>query len=169
MTSKPQEKLADLLDDFSVAMLVTQTPAGQLRARPMAIGEVQPDGTVWLVTQRQSAKLDEISREHQVNLTMQSSTKFVSISGTATVVEDRPKVAELWSEYWQIWFPGGKDDPSLILLRVDGETGEYWDNSGASGISYLIEAGKAYLTGTRPQLEDDPKIHGKVAMERGRI
>lgn len=162
MTTAPHEKLTDLLHDFSVAMLVTQTPAGQLRARPMAIGDVLSDGTVWLVTQRQSAKLDEISVDHHVNLTMQSSTKFVSLSGTATIVDNRQKVAELWSEYWKIWFPGGKDDPELILLRVDGEAGEYWDNSGTSGLRYLIEAGKAYLSGTRPKVDDDPKIHSKV-------
>lgn len=162
MTTAPHEKLADLLHDFSVAMLVTQTAAGQLRARPMAIGEVLSDGTVWLLTQRQSAKLDEISIDHHVNLTMQSDTKFVSLSGMATIVDNRQKIAELWSEYWRIWFPGGKDDPELILLRVDGETGEYWDNSGTSGLRYLIEAGKAYLSGTRPKVDDDPKIHAKV-------
>ena len=28
------------------------------------------------------------------------------------------------------------------------------------------EMGKAYLSGTRPDVEGDPKIHGKVAMNR---
>lgn len=95
---------------------------------------------------------------------MQSNLKFVSVSGTAKAVEDRAKVDELWKESWKIWFPQGKSDPALCLLRVDGNKGEYWDNSGASGIQYLIEAGKAYVTGTRPDVERDPKIHGKVSL-----
>lgn len=59
-------------------------------------------------------------------------------------------------------FPGGKDDPSIVLLRVDVTAGEYWDNSGTSGLKYLIEAGKALVTGDRPDLGNDPKVHGKV-------
>lgn len=164
MATTAEEKLRDLLQDFGVAMLVTRTLDGQLRARPMALADVQPDGTVWLLTDRHSGKLDEISRDQHVNVTAQSSTKFLSISGTASPVDDRPKVAQLWKESWKVWFPGGKDDPSLVLIRIQGDTGEYWDNSGTSGIKYLIEAGKAYLTGTRPHVENDPKIHGKVAL-----
>ncbi len=75
-----------------------------------------------------------------------------------------PSLDEIWNEAWKVWFPGGKADPNLLLLRVDGDRGEYWDNSGLSGIKYFIEAGKAYLSGTRPDVESDPKIHGKVQM-----
>ena len=57
--------------------------------------------------------------------------------------------------------PRGEERLHLVLLKVQGEAGEYWDNSGTSGIKYLIEAGKAYLSGTRPDVEGDPKIHGR--------
>ena len=61
-------------------------------------------------------------------------------------------------------FPGGQDAPGLVLLRVDGRAGEYWDNGGASGLKYLVQAGKALLTGTRPDVGDDPRVHAKVAL-----
>lgn len=51
-----------------------------------------------------------------------------------------------------------------MLLRIDGETGEYWDNSGAQGIKYLIEAGKALVTGSRPDVGEDPNVHAKVEL-----
>jgi general stress protein 26 len=156
------DKLHDLLADFDTAMLVTRTPEGQLRSRPMAVAAVEPDGALWFMTQRDSAKVTEIEHYHEVNVAFQSKLKFVSISGSGYVVEDRQKVDELWNEAWKHWFPGGKDDPQLMLVCVDGATGEYWDNSGASGIKYLIEAGKAYLSGTRPNVERDPAIHAKV-------
>jgi general stress protein 26 len=164
MTTTPDLKLHKLLKDFGVAMLTTCTAEGQLRSRPMAVAHVEEDGTLWVMTQRNSPKLDEVALHRQVNVSMQSSTKFVSLSGTAMPVEDRQKVEELWTDSWQIWFPGGKDDPTLMLLRVTGEAGEYWDNSGTNGIKYLIEAGRAYFTGTRPQVDNDPKIHGKVKL-----
>jgi general stress protein 26 len=34
------------------------------------------------------------------------------------------------------YFPNGKDDPELVLLQVQAEEGEYWDNQGAQGLKY---------------------------------
>jgi general stress protein 26 len=163
MATTPEVKLHELLEEFSVAMLVTRTPEGQLRGRPMALAEVEPDGTLWFITDRHSGKVDELGRDAHVAVTMQSRMTFVSLSGAATPVEDREKVARLWKAEWRAWFPGGKDDPNLLLLRVKGQAGEYWNDGGLGGVKYLIEAGKALLTGSRPQV-DDPKIHGKVTL-----
>ena len=162
MTTATKDKLRDLLDGFEHAMLVTRATDGQLRSCPMVLADAEEDGTLWFMTQRQSGKVQEITRDDHVNVAMQSSTKFVSISGLAEMVEDRQKVDQLWNEAWKVWFPKGKGDPTLALLRVDGKSGEYWDQGGVNGIKYLIEAGKAYLHGTRPDLDDDPKVHGKV-------
>lgn len=162
MATSPDTKLRELLEEFDVAMLATRTGAGQLRARPMALAEVEPDGTLWFLTDRHSAKVDEIERDVQVLVTMQSKAKFISLSGTASPVEDRARVARLWKLEWQAWFPGGKDDPNLVLLRVAGDAGEYWDNSGTSGAKYLVEVGKALLTGSRPDVGGDAGVHGKV-------
>lgn len=162
MATQPEAKLKELLADFSTAMLVTRAQSGELRSRPMVIADVEDDGTVWLMTQRHSPKMDEVAEDHDVNLALQSDLQFVSISGTASAVVDRQKIHEIWNESWKTWFPGGPDDPELALLRIQGLRGEYWDNSGLSGIKYLIEAGKAYLSGTKPDVANDPKIHGKV-------
>lgn len=164
MATTAEEKLHDLLHDFDAAMLVTRAEDGHLRSRPMALADVDPDGTLWFMTQRHSGKVGEIVSDSHVNVALQSKLKFVSISGRATPVDDRGRIESLWNESWKTWFPGGKTDPSLVLLRVDPVSGEYWDNSGARGINYLIKAGKAYLSGTRPEVDDDLKIHGRVKM-----
>jgi general stress protein 26 len=164
MTTAPDTKLHKLLADFGVAMLATHTNGGVMRARPMALAEVEADGTLWFLTEKHSPKIAEIAKDSRVVVTMQSSSKFVSLSGTAAPVEDRERVARLWKLEWKVWFPGGKDDPNLILIRVEGNSGEYWDNSGMNGVQYLFEAGKALLTGSRPTIDQDPKIHGKVGM-----
>ncbi len=164
MATSPDRKLHDLLEGFGLAMLVTRTPGGQLRGRPMALAEVEPGGTLWFATDRNSTKVDELAADNHVAVTMQSNTKFVSLSGTAATVDDREKLARLWKAEWKVWFPGGKDDPNLVLLRVDGSAGEYWDSGGPGGLKYLIEAGKALLTGTRPDVAEDPKVHGQVSL-----
>jgi general stress protein 26 len=165
MATTPSVKLHELLESFGVAMLVTRTKEGELRGRPMALAKADESGNLWFATDRNSPKVHEIQEEEEVAITMQDGSRYVSISGVATVRDDRAKLAELWKTEWKVWFPGGKDDPNITLLEVDGTAGEYWDNSGASGLKYLIEAGKALLSGTRPDnVGEDPKIHGKVTM-----
>jgi general stress protein 26 len=160
--TNPDTKFHELLEEFGVAMLVTRAADGQLRGRPMALAAAEPGGTLWFATDRHSAKVDELARDGHAAVVMQSKAKFVSLSGTASLVDDREKLARLWKAEWKVWFPGGPDDPAAALLRVDGAAGEYWDNSGASGLKYLIEAGKALVTGERPDVGHDPAVHAKV-------
>lgn len=162
MTASGQEHIQSLLHDFSNAMLVTRTPEGQLRSRPMVIADVESNTNIWFVTSLEAPKVDEIQSAPDVCVTMQSRHKFVSLSGTAQVLRDSSKVAELWQESWQVWFPEGRDDPSLVLLKVNTSEGEYWDNSGVRGLKYLIKAGKASLAGERPDV--DEKTNQKVRL-----
>src|SRR5687768_6415323 len=101
MATAADDKLRDLLQDFDAAMLVTRNSAGQLRSRPMAVADMGPGGTMWFITERHSGKMEEIARDNHVNVAMQGQMKFVSISGRATPVDDRAKVAELWNESWK--------------------------------------------------------------------
>jgi len=123
---------------------------------------VEPDGDIWFVTDRGSGKMDDIRGDAEVNVSMQGGGKFVSLSGHAEVVEDRAKVDELWNEEMKVWFPSGKSDPRLVLLRVDAHEGEFWNNSGLNAIKYLIKAGRAYLRGERPT--NDRTEHGKIKL-----
>lgn len=73
---------------------------------------------------------------------------WVSINGTAEIVEDREKAAELWSLQMEGWFPQGPADPSVVVVKVRGETAEYWDTPGglvASALSLV----KVKTTGKR--------------------
>src|SRR5690606_18843592 len=36
-----------------------------------------------------------------------------------------------WNDAMKAFFPGGKDDPDLVLIEVAGETVEYWDGPGS--------------------------------------
>lgn len=151
MPESPQEKFRSYLEEFDNAMLVTRAEDDSLRSRPMVIAGMEENSDLWFITSLTSPKVEEMEAEPEVCVTMQGGNKFLSLSGRVRLVRDREKIDELWKEAWKAWFPEGKDDPSLILLRVRANEGEYWDNSGADGIKYLFEAGKAYLAGERPE------------------
>ncbi len=157
-----QSKLIDLIHDFDNAILVTKTDDGSLDARPMAVAEATDSGVLWFVSDRNSGKIADLILDRDVAVTMQSSNKFVTLSGECRVIDDQSKVESLWKEAWKVWFPNGKSDPSIVLLKIEPKQGEYWDNSGATGIKYMIKAGKAYLQGERA--ETDKSINASVSL-----
>jgi general stress protein 26 len=52
---------------------------------------------------------------------------FACLSGEARVDNDRAMIDKLWSNAADAWFPGGKDDPNLALLRFDIDSAELWE------------------------------------------
>jgi len=52
---------------------------------------------------------------------------FACLAGRATIDNDRAMVDKLWSRAAEAWFPGGKDDPNLALLRFDIDDAELWE------------------------------------------
>jgi len=161
-TAAKQERLYDLIKDFDNALLVTSAPNGRCHARPMHIAEIREDGDIFFATSTNSPKIAEIAANPEVVVTFQSSKQFASVAGRAEVVKDRNLIDHLWSEAWKVWFPEGKNDPTLCLIRVDGRAGEYWDNAGVQGIKYAFEAAKAYMQGRKPDIDD--KVNAKVQL-----
>jgi general stress protein 26 len=155
-----QKRLCDVIKDFDNAMLVTTTASGRDHARPMHIAEVRADGDIFFATSMDSPKITEISINPEVVVTFQGNRQFAAVYGRAELVRDRNLIDHLWSEAWKVWFPEGKSDPTLCLIRVDGREGEYWDNAGVQGIKYAFEAAKAYMQGRSPK--PDEKQTGKV-------
>jgi general stress protein 26 len=160
--AKKQERLYDVIKDFDNAMLVTRGASGREHARPMHIAEIREDGDIFFATSLDSPKITEIAINPEVVVAFQSSRQFAAVYGRAEVVKDRNLIDHLWSEAWKVWFPEGKADPTLCLIRVDGREGEYWDNAGVQGIKYAFEAAKAYMQGRTPT--QDEKQSAKVRL-----
>jgi len=142
-----QEHLYDLLKDFDTAMLVTCGSDGIMRARPMGVAELTTDGSAYFVTNFNSPKATQIKADSAVTLNFQSARQFASVYGTATVVRDQALLDRLWQESWKVWFPQGKTDPEIALIKFDAQEGEYWDSAGVQGLKFVFDSVKAYITG----------------------
>jgi general stress protein 26 len=151
--NEKQKHFQEILESFSTAMFTTLGGDGIPRARPMQIAEVSSDQQVWFFTRLSSEKIDEIQADPTVCVTMQGGGKFLSLSGTASVVRDQDHIDRLWSEPYKVWFPEGKNSPNVTLLSVEPTSGEYWDTSGLTGLRYFYEAGKAYFQGSEIDTE----------------
>ena len=163
MDETVKTRLIDALKKLDTVMLTTRGDDGTLHGRPMAVADAEQDGELWFVTGKSSEKTHEVKNDPRALVTGQQGGLYVTLNGSLDVIQDRAKIAALWKETWKAWFPEGKDDPNITLLRLRPESGEYWDNTGAQGLKYVFEMVKAVVNGKVAEA-NDPKIHAKVSL-----
>jgi general stress protein 26 len=147
-TDSSAERVIELAEDIHVSMLTTIDGDGHFVSRPMGQQAIDDDSAMWFFAERGSRKVAHIVANPYVNVTLASSDTWISISGTARIIDDVTKAKQLWNGFVEAWLPQGPEDPSVVLIAVTGETGEYWDTPGGR-IATAISFAKAKLTGER--------------------
>ena len=106
-----------MMRDLDFCMLTTHAADGGLHARPMSNnGEVEFDGDVWFFSEDETRKVADIEN-----------FRFLSMTGTATIVRDAGKKRELWMEELERWFDDGPDSEEIVLIKVTPTVVEYWN------------------------------------------
>ena len=102
-------------------------------------------------------KNEEIARDPQVNLSFADAgdQKYVSVTGTAVISNDRAKIKQLFSMPAKAWWDSA-EDPNIRILKMTPDDAEFWDSPG-NVISYVKMAAAA-VTGSRPNLGDNRKV-----------
>lgn len=68
---------------------------------------------------------------------------FACLAGRAQVDNDFAMIDKLWNKQVAAWFPGGKDDPNLALLRFDIDSAELWETDmSVSGAIKMLFGGR---------------------------
>jgi general stress protein 26 len=143
------ESLKHHISGIRFAMLTTVSDDGSLRSRPMTTQEIGEDGEIWFFTSDDSEVVLEAQREPSVNLAYSKpdSGLYVSVSGNAEMVKDAAKINELWNPMVAAYFPKGKDDPNLALLRITMTDAEVWDSP--NSVAKLFNTIKTAVTGEK--------------------
>ncbi|RKQ36826.1 pyridoxamine 5'-phosphate oxidase family protein [Kocuria tytonis] len=149
------EKVRDIIKGTRIAMLTHVDGAGHLVSKPMATQEVDFDGTVRFIAERDSTQAQDIQSRPEVNVAYSGSGAWVSLSGTARVVNDEAKLRELWDSFSGSWLEGGPENPNNILIEIDGDTAEYWDSPGSSKVTQVANLIKSKVTGDTVKGEND--------------
>lgn len=150
MTADPSElaKLNELLKKFRFAMVTTRTAEGKLVAHPLTVQDTEFDGDLWFVISRDASAVEHIRLDATVGVSFSSNDAWLSLSGTAHVVEDAAKLREQWNAGLEAWFPDGPEDPNVVLLKIDTHSGEYWDSPGGR-VASVVAFVKHKVTGER--------------------
>ena len=148
--AEAQMRLWDLIKGIRFAMFTSRHANGHLHSRPMTTQntKVDEDATLWFFMARRSETVSDITGDAAVNIAYSDpgADRYVSISGTAEVVEDAARKQLLWTASAANWFPGGATTPELALVQVRIIHATYWAND-ASKITQLLHNAAAAVTG----------------------
>ena len=70
---------------------------------------------------------------------------------------DPERAKALWNEEQQVWWPGGPEDPNLLVMKIEPERAEMWDGPANSAVA-AFEFARARLIGTKPNLGEKRKV-----------
>ena len=153
-----QDRVWDLIDTIKFAMLVTHDGEGdELRARPMHAHGKREDDAIYFLTDRRHQKDDEIQINDNICLAFADTggQRYLSVTGTATVLDDRTLVHDLWDASNKAFWDD-ENDPDIRVLRVRPSMAEFWDSPGRIVTSVKMAA--AALTGAKLEFGENRKV-----------
>lgn len=156
-----RDKLWNLIKDIRFAMFTTRHGNGHLHARPMTTqnNTLGADDSLWFFMSKKGDPVDDLTAQPVVGVVYAdpSSDTYVSVSGTAAVLEDAAKKQQLWTKAAEAWFAGGPGDPDLALVQVQIIHANYWDVK-ESKLVQLFAMAKAVVTGKQPRLGEHAEV-----------
>ena len=141
------EIIRGIIADAKFAMLTTQCDKGHLHACPMTTQKTddQPH-KLWFLMNKGSDAVKHMQTHPQVNLAYQDGGDYLSISGTATLLEDQAKIDVLWSDAYEAFFDGAHDT-DIQLVCIEANSAQYWKSGGT--VNSAFQLAKAALTGDK--------------------
>lgn len=139
-----------IINEVKYAMMTTITfDEKHLHACPMTTNKNELENAkIWFIGDKTTETVKDIQKNPQVNLSYVSADQknFVSINGTAKLVNDKAKLDELWSPIYAAFYEHGKDDPNVQIICVECNGAQYW-TSGNSVINMFKLASAALQDG----------------------
>lgn len=141
------DKLKELTEKAKTCFFCTNIKTGvPLTAIPMTVADVDDSGNIWFFSKKDSTKNEEIESDPFTHLFFQGSkfSDFLNVYGITEIVLDRQKIDELWKPTYEAWFDGGKDDPTISLLKVVPTQAHYWETKDGQILAFAKIALSAF-------------------------
>jgi general stress protein 26 len=99
--------------------MITLDENGHPQARVMDAFEPEADLSVWFGTHRKTRKVEQLGRDSRMTLTYfdREDPGYVTLLGTARLVEDTNERTTRWKEEWQPFYPGGPAGDGYLLIE----------------------------------------------------
>ena len=113
------ESIRETMRATPYCFLVTLDESGQPQARLMRWMEQEPDLTLWLVTNPQTRKVQELRQNNRATIACYDpqGEGYVTLAGRVRLVSAPVEKRRHWQQEWEDFFPDGPDERSSLLLE----------------------------------------------------
>lgn len=135
------------------------TEAAGDHMQPMtAFCDEDAPGTVWFYLRKDNDLLKRAGARAKAMFNLMKGQSFIAcVAGSVTEDHDPERIRKFWNPVVAAWYPEGKDDPMLTLLRFDAEDAQLWVSHG-NPVRFGWEITKANLTRTLPDVGESRHI-----------
>ncbi|MBX7249936.1 MAG: pyridoxamine 5'-phosphate oxidase family protein [Caulobacteraceae bacterium] len=149
--SEAEDRLWKALEDTRTGMLGLM--GTDQHFQPMTGFEDREGGALWFFTRDDTDLARAVAAgeggKAMYTVVTKDTKVYACLAGTTAVQLDRGKIDKYWNPVVAAWYPGGKEDPHLTLIRLDLEDARVWLND-KGPVMFMIEVAKANLTRTFP-------------------
>jgi general stress protein 26 len=149
---------SDALKEFWDHLASTRTVmlginAVDRHSQPMTAFAEPEENLVWFFTRDDTEIAMEAAESCDGRLTLVSKDRdvYADISGALTTAHDPERIDRYWGAMVAAWYPEGKNDPHLVLLRFAPTEGQVWAST-QGVIRVAFEVAKANMTKTTPNI-----------------
>lgn len=124
--AEAKDQLWKHLDTGRVCMLWA-TDDGH-HPQPMTMFADEDNGAVWFITSAETDLAQSVAAGAPARMIFMSEKQDyqASLQGTLKIVPEKDKLDELWNVAVAAWFPHGREDPTVRLMRFDPTEAAIW-------------------------------------------
>jgi len=130
-----------LRSDRTIMLGLAGARDGHMQPMTALLGE-HDAGPIWIFSARDVDLVRDLGsgKESALQFVAKDHELFATVHGRCTPDNDRAMIDRLWNSFIAAWYPGGKSDPELQLLRFDAGHGQIWlnENSVFAGIKLIL-------------------------------
>jgi general stress protein 26 len=121
--------------------------------QPMTAFADKAEGALWFFCKRSNDLVKESAAGHSAMFCVMSKDQEFQacLGGELTEDRDREKIGRFWNAVAAAWFPDGKDDPELTLLKFTPADALVWA-SRSGPLRFAWEIAKANATHQEPDV-----------------
>jgi general stress protein 26 len=152
----PQRQLLEQIKDARFVML--GAPTHDTHMQPMT-PQVDADADEIYFYSDKFSELGKavMAAPGTVHMCVMNKDYQACVRGTLTPHNDAATIDKFWGPMAQAWYPGGKTDSKMLMLKFEPHDAEIWA-SNASMVGVMFEVAKANVTGQMPNLGKSKEI-----------
>jgi general stress protein 26 len=145
-----EDRLWKAIEDHHTGMLGLLGDSHHFQ--PMTAFVERETNTLWFYTRRDTDLAQAAAAAGGEAAFIYADRKLQAcIDGRLSIAHDRERIDRYWNPHVAAWYPEGKDDPSLTLLRLDLTEAAVWVTEGGL-VKYAIEVAKANVSKSTPDV-----------------